>query len=95
MKLDPRLREALESRGLAEPPPAQVVAWPPIAAGKHTLLIAPTGGGKTEAYLAVAATVALHRRLTSDRTPGTDVITRYTYRLLTQQQFPMSYMYII
>ncbi|MCH2448288.1 MAG: DEAD/DEAH box helicase, partial [Candidatus Poseidoniia archaeon] len=49
MKLDPRLREALKSRGLAEPTPAQVVAWPPIAAGKHTLLIAPTGVGKTEA----------------------------------------------
>jgi len=47
----------------------------------------PTGGGKTEAYLAVAATVALHRRLTSGSRPGTDVITRYTYRLLTQQQF--------
>ena len=49
MKLDQRLRKALESRGLAEPTPAQVVAWPHIAAGKHTLLIAPTGVGKTEA----------------------------------------------
>ncbi|MDP6533742.1 MAG: DEAD/DEAH box helicase, partial [Candidatus Poseidoniia archaeon] len=49
MKLDQQLRKALESRGLAEPTPAQVVAWPHIAAGKHTLLIAPTGVGKTEA----------------------------------------------
>ncbi|MCS5524922.1 MAG: DEAD/DEAH box helicase, partial [Candidatus Poseidoniia archaeon] len=49
MKLDPRLRAALESRGLAEPTPAQSAAWPPIASGKHTLLIAPTGVGKTEA----------------------------------------------
>ena len=51
MKLDQRLRKALESRGLAEPTPAQVVAWPHIAAGKHTLLIAPTGVGKTEAAI--------------------------------------------
>ena len=51
MKLDPRLRAALERRGLAEPTPAQVAAWPPIAAGKHTLLIAPTGVGKTEAAI--------------------------------------------
>ena len=49
MKLDPRLRAALESRGLAEPTPAQSAAWPAIASGKHTLLIAPTGVGKTEA----------------------------------------------
>ncbi|MDP6846206.1 MAG: DEAD/DEAH box helicase [Candidatus Poseidoniia archaeon] len=49
MKLDPRLYAALEARGLAEPTPAQSAAWPPIAAGKHTLLIAPTGVGKTEA----------------------------------------------
>jgi hypothetical protein len=50
----------------------------------------PTGGGKTEAYLAVTALVLLHRRLrynNPDDGAGVSVITRYTLRLLTSQQF--------
>ncbi|MEM2270556.1 MAG: DISARM system helicase DrmA [Nitrososphaerota archaeon] len=58
------------------------------------LLWVPTGAGKTEAYLAIAALVIAYRRRRAlrrengDRTGGgISVITRYTLRLLTIQQF--------
>ncbi|HWJ51294.1 MAG TPA: DEAD/DEAH box helicase, partial [Solirubrobacteraceae bacterium] len=34
-------------RAFAAPTPAQIAAWPAIAAGEHVLLSAPTGSGKT------------------------------------------------
>ncbi|TVQ45919.1 MAG: helicase [Gloeocapsa sp. DLM2.Bin57] len=58
------------------------------------LLWFPTGGGKTEAYLGVAAYTMGMRRLQGiigDRHPaGITVLMRYTLRLLTLQQFQRS-----
>lgn len=68
---------ALGSTASAESPERETVE----------LIFFPTGGGKTEAYLCLAAFSMFYRRLADPSDTGVDVLMRYTLRLLTAQQF--------
>lgn len=98
-----QMRQASINRGVKDPAepawrPFQLgfllVALASTVDDKHQdrelvdLIWFPTGGGKTEAYLGLAAIEIFRRRLLYGvQGGGTAVITRYTLRLLTAQQF--------
>lgn len=97
-----QMRQAALGRGETDPAPAWrpfqlgflLVSLASTVEDRHPdrelvdLIWFPTGGGKTEAYLALAAVVIFLRRLSyGPEGAGTAVITRYTLRLLTAQQF--------
>jgi len=46
-----RLADALTERGIVSPSPIQQLVMPKLAQGEHIIVHAPTGGGKTLAYL--------------------------------------------
>jgi hypothetical protein len=95
-----RIREGSAEDAVAEPQwrPFQLgfllVALASTVDDRHVdrelvdLIWFPTGGGKTEAYLGLAAIEIFRRRLDHGMAgAGTAVLTRYTLRLLTAQQF--------
>ncbi|UXD22465.1 hypothetical protein IPA_05060 [Ignicoccus pacificus DSM 13166] len=57
--LNERLREVLKRRGIKELTPIQQISIPTILRGFHTLIMAPTGSGKTEAALLPVASKML------------------------------------
>lgn len=61
-RLDPEIQALLAREGWVKPTAAQEAALPSILAGKHTLLIAPTGMGKTESAILPLFTLLLKAR---------------------------------
>src|SRR5262245_37497695 len=57
-----------------EPTPAQVLGWPPITEGRHTLVCAPTGSGKT-----LTAFLSAIDRLVTSPLPDNAARTRVLY----------------
>ena len=61
-RFSPAVREWFAT-SFPEPTPAQVQGWPAIADGRHTLICAPTGSGKTlTAFLSSHRPAGHHRR---------------------------------
>ncbi len=70
--LDSRIRDALSELGMTTPTVTQAKALPIILSGNHTLVIAPTGTGKTESAMLPAFDMLLKAK--PDRRPGTSVL---------------------
>ena len=64
------VRMALSDRGFRTPTAPQRLAIPPIAAGEHTLVIAPTGSGKTETAMLPVFDQIVARRSAMEASDG-------------------------
>lgn len=73
-QLSPDLQAFLAEEGFAQPTPAQEAALPVIASGAHTLLIAPTGMGKTESAVIPIFDALLALKRGPDRPKGISVL---------------------
>jgi ATP-dependent RNA helicase DeaD len=51
MGISPELAESLSQSGISAPSPVQIQAIPPILSGRDSVIVSPTGTGKTLAYL--------------------------------------------
>ncbi len=80
--LPERLQEALARLGYREPTPVQEKAIPVILTGSHTVVVAPTGSGKTEAAL-----LPLFARIMGSRGDGVKVIYVTPLRSLNRDIF--------
>ncbi|MDD1770351.1 MAG: DEAD/DEAH box helicase [Methanomassiliicoccales archaeon] len=67
--LDPRIKKFLSNMNIREPTGPQRMAIPHILKGEHTLVVAPTGIGKTE-----AAMLPIFHQLLQTQGPGIKVI---------------------
>ncbi len=70
--LDPKIRDALSELGMTEPTETQSKALPVILSGSHTLVIAPTGTGKTETAMLPAFDMLL--KMSPEDRAGTSVL---------------------
>ena len=81
--LAPPVRSFLAESGITEPTPPQEMAWPLVAKGEDTLILAPTGSGKTEA----AMLPLLSRLLGSGRGEGISLLYITPMRALNRDMF--------
>jgi ATP-dependent Lhr-like helicase len=72
-RLGSEVRSALSERGFSTPTEPQKRAIPPLADGKHGLVIAPTGTGKTETAMLPVFDALVEQRSTASQTTSDDV----------------------
>ncbi len=82
--LHPKMRELLENEGITRPTEAQIRSFDHIISGRHTLIIAPTGIGKTEAAVIPVFERLLRNNGGREREPGFKAIYTTPLRALNR-----------